>query len=65
MEYQLTSWSSRFSSDGLLTSDIKISFTACACGVSEPRADMLSDSGRLIEGVVIRAIQPFAALQNK
>ena len=65
MEYQLTSWSSRFSSDGLLTSDIKISFTACACGDSEPRADMFSDSGRLMEGVVIRAIQPFAALHSE
>ena len=65
MEYQLTSWSSRFSSDGLLTSDIKISFTACACGDSEPRADMFSDSGRLIEGVVMRAIQPFAALHSE
>jgi hypothetical protein len=32
---------------------------------SEPRADIFSDSGRLIEGVVIRAIQPFAALHSE
>ncbi len=65
MEYQLTNCNSRFSSDGRLTSDIRISFTACACGVSEPRAETFSDSGRLIDGEAIRAIQPLAALESE
>src|SRR5690606_28049644 len=65
LEYQLTSCSSRFSSDGLLTRDIRISFTACACGDREPRADIFNDSGKLMDGVVMRAIQPFAALHSE
>ena len=49
---------------GRLTKDIRISFTACAWGDREPRAETFSDSGRLIDGVVIRAIQPLVALHS-